>query len=184
MHREVFLLNFDCLPLACKRIRELCPTPASMRHLGRFMVRAILLEVFPSIDKSERSHAQYRQGLKSAGPAKSASASSNRVFCRDASKYHNWIGGKLPETLVALLDTEVFKDSCHGAAAEDAGARQDGELVLRDETSVRSNQHLGSVYIAMQNQKMQVAKALLRDGEVLSSAARQEVVLRARREYA
>ena len=99
-----FAMNYSCLSLFCQRLRDTCPSNMEMRHAGRWIVRALLLHTPPSTDLSERSNAQLKKDLASSAAAKSPVASANRVMCRSAVRYHEWIGGAKAPCARALLD--------------------------------------------------------------------------------
>jgi hypothetical protein len=80
--------DFHCLPLSCRRLRVRYPTFHAMRYNGARSMTALGLAAAHCIDFSERSHNQMRQDLRSDGKARSVTASSNRVFLRQAAAEH------------------------------------------------------------------------------------------------
>ena len=110
-----------------------------------------------AIDFVERAHGGMRLDVHSSGPAKSFTASANRVMCREAHAKHMSRGGveltrDAIETLIAAPDPELAA-VCAAAAVPPAA----GGVLVGDAASLRQR---GSAYLRLKNLKRSGYKEL------------------------
>ena len=93
-----------CLPLLCQRLLKLCPDEQRMRGIGGILLKKLGESAPTAIDARERAHATMRTDMHSLGQAPCATASANRVLCREALTEHINRGGNDVTGKVALTD--------------------------------------------------------------------------------
>lgn len=86
-----------CLPLLCKRMKELYPSKQQLLKQGGESVEAWARSTMVNIGASERAHALMRTDISSAGPGRNPCVSANRVFCRQMRAHHEALGGHAPQ---------------------------------------------------------------------------------------
>lgn len=137
--------NIECLPLLCSRLRAQCPSKAALLENAPALLRSLGMCTMTAIDFTERSHAQVRVDIASAGAGKSATACANRVLCRQVLAAHQHKGG----ADVSNRDV-VFGKRC--LAGPDVRCQSSGEA--------GPSRHPGNPQIRFQNWKMKAAKQL------------------------
>lgn len=73
-----------CLPLFARRLQQLFATREDILASAPSVIESWAIAAPVGVDWCERAHAQMRTDLRSDGPARSATASANRCFCRQA----------------------------------------------------------------------------------------------------
>ena len=149
----------------CQRLRDKCPNNMDMWHVGRWIVRALLLHTPPSTDLSDRSNAQLRKDLTSTAGSKSPVASANRVMCRSAARYHESIGGARAPCAQALLDAQRSAEHLAPSGQSPSGSVDDPLVGWEPrEAPPQTNEQCGSVLIAMSNKEREVGNKDVRAG--------------------
>ena len=149
--------RLECLPLMCQRLRTLCPNEAALFSKAPDVIRAWGRCTMTAIDLSERSHAQMRVDVQSPGRARSSTASSNRVFCRQVLASHMNRGGRD----ITKLDMALLNSASSAASAQPPLQHVDEHDAQHGEGSAhRKQQHPGSAMLRFQNVKLKSWKRL------------------------
>ena len=152
--------NYACLPPLAKRLRDMFGTIPDMIFKAPRVLESWAKHTFCAIDFCERSHAAMRQDLRSAGRAKSFTASANRMLCRQMVSEHVCRGGTaLSAQGVASLDSR-------------SGCSAQGEAST---SGVSLAGHPGNPFIRFRNAKVTAWKAVHAPDRPLTRQEREEL---------